>query len=493
MLCPFCATENPEGAGFCKKCGRRMDAKINCPTCGALNDGDALFCNACGKRIDLDSDTIPNAHDEKGRTHVCDCTEKTKSTPRLDGKKLLELIGGISAILAVLFSLIFLFFTGLKTELSDSLAQILSISFRADEFLAATRESMNIYYFFGEGYREVKVALDSLAEAGRYNEAYAVTSYLYLVFGTIVSAGMIIAVPVLAILATIRFLNKLLGQSDKPVGPLAMATYFTFLGGSLALLVLYNQCTTLTLNSAALRYLQELGEYYYGTPFDLSNLSGSVRFNSETVAGIVLGGIFIGLYLATRIASRGKELLNVRTVIDNSIALVGMVFALLFISFASGAMGGFTMTVSESKYRLSATSGFSPLTMLHLIVAQYTFPGSDIGETIPAQILLYSATLLSLAVVILGVVNVFGSAKVLVGKRAGLTIPIVLTTVTICYLIVGLITVNAAVDALPLPDEGIRANYTTLILTTVFSFLCLLTSIATPIRRSRVPVREADE
>ena len=34
MQCIFCETQNPEGALFCKKCGRRLDGMSLCAACG---------------------------------------------------------------------------------------------------------------------------------------------------------------------------------------------------------------------------------------------------------------------------------------------------------------------------------------------------------------------------------------------------------------------------------------------------------------------------
>lgn len=47
--CPYCKTENPEDAKFCKKCGHAFE--LTCPKCKAINSGDASFCVQCGTSL----------------------------------------------------------------------------------------------------------------------------------------------------------------------------------------------------------------------------------------------------------------------------------------------------------------------------------------------------------------------------------------------------------------------------------------------------------
>ncbi len=46
MICPHCQTDLPEGAKFCKECGRKVEA--TCPECGQSLPPDSKFCLECG-------------------------------------------------------------------------------------------------------------------------------------------------------------------------------------------------------------------------------------------------------------------------------------------------------------------------------------------------------------------------------------------------------------------------------------------------------------
>ena len=46
MICPHCQTDLPEGAKFCKECGRKVEA--TCPECGQSVPPDSKFCLECG-------------------------------------------------------------------------------------------------------------------------------------------------------------------------------------------------------------------------------------------------------------------------------------------------------------------------------------------------------------------------------------------------------------------------------------------------------------
>lgn len=48
MKCVFCGTDNPDGARFCKKCGKRQDGMTTCPSCCKDTPADGDFCIYCG-------------------------------------------------------------------------------------------------------------------------------------------------------------------------------------------------------------------------------------------------------------------------------------------------------------------------------------------------------------------------------------------------------------------------------------------------------------
>ena len=49
MRCSRCATENRDGASFCRECGTHLDPR--CPGCGSLIARESKFCDACGTAL----------------------------------------------------------------------------------------------------------------------------------------------------------------------------------------------------------------------------------------------------------------------------------------------------------------------------------------------------------------------------------------------------------------------------------------------------------
>jgi class 3 adenylate cyclase len=49
MICPECATQNPEGKRFCSQCGSAL--RLLCPKCGTQNPAASRFCGDCGTAL----------------------------------------------------------------------------------------------------------------------------------------------------------------------------------------------------------------------------------------------------------------------------------------------------------------------------------------------------------------------------------------------------------------------------------------------------------
>jgi len=56
--CSQCGQLNPTGAGFCFKCGTRIEvarpaALVKCSQCGVENPAEAIFCAQCGAKVEV--------------------------------------------------------------------------------------------------------------------------------------------------------------------------------------------------------------------------------------------------------------------------------------------------------------------------------------------------------------------------------------------------------------------------------------------------------
>ncbi len=53
-LCTNCGFKNPDGSGFCVRCGANLSSQppaLICPSCGAPNIPGTDYCEACGSRV----------------------------------------------------------------------------------------------------------------------------------------------------------------------------------------------------------------------------------------------------------------------------------------------------------------------------------------------------------------------------------------------------------------------------------------------------------
>lgn len=99
--CTNCGTELPENAGFCPKCGTKLETPC-CPACGKEIDLGAAFCIHCGQplgesREEAQAAALPQTE-----------TERLPGSASLEKEKhpALKIIGIILALLVLIFAAI---------------------------------------------------------------------------------------------------------------------------------------------------------------------------------------------------------------------------------------------------------------------------------------------------------------------------------------------------------------------------------------------------
>ena len=98
MQCPECQSDNPADAGFCNKCGSRLE--IACPNCGKTNPPDSNFCNGCGQQLVVDEAPVekvvptPSAAGERKHVTVLfsDLSGYTAMSEKLDPEEVKEIM-----------------------------------------------------------------------------------------------------------------------------------------------------------------------------------------------------------------------------------------------------------------------------------------------------------------------------------------------------------------------------------------------------------------
>lgn len=224
MQCIFCETQNPEGALFCKKCGRRLDGMSLCTACGKTTPCDGEFCIHCGANRNAPVYLMPvrfpapeasgsTAADEAARSVAAPLKEgaagagaapvpketvKEKRKTAASRQKgmspgttaLLRKISDIGALAAALISVVFTFLIGV------------SVTIGAGGVSAGNpMTGYNLFYYFGDAYQ----ALSAFAE-GSVGAQLATNGT---VFGTVCSAVILAGVVLCAIFTVSRLIQVL--------------------------------------------------------------------------------------------------------------------------------------------------------------------------------------------------------------------------------------------------------------------------------------------
>ena len=292
MVCKKCGAETlADGAVYCAACGTRLDGKIQCENCNQFNDGANAFCVYCGTRIDGKTvcktcgELIDGAFCAKCGTAVGKTVKTEKkakpTTPNKQGlwDKIFGLTSGGIALLGAVFALIFVFligFVGVTTETTGTKT-------------VTAEEGMNIYYFFGNAYKDL-ADVKTQVEAMQCESLLIADAYLYTIICTVLAAVTIGCVVGFAVPAIISYVKYATGKTEKMDSKWALLTIFSFLGGVAALF--------------AQNYIN------VKTVLNGTTQTMMTKANGATIAGVVLCIVFAGLWFVAKMVSYGKEWKN---------------------------------------------------------------------------------------------------------------------------------------------------------------------------------------
>ncbi len=327
MNCPICGKENPNDAVFCKYCGRRVDGKKQCRACGKLIDADAAFCNYCGAPASAAPSAAPfggaavypprteapaafyaeqapapappyapaAAYAPRRPLTAEEAAERKQRHANVLQKVMRYCSQGFSLAMAA-FALIFVFLVGITA----------TVSANGESASGGT----DIYYYFGDVYREIGDLLGGMTE---YSGTFATSVYLYAVPQTVLIAVFLLAVAALSITGIVLDILRLTGKrrDGKSVSLYAFLLYTAFAAAFMAT------------NSVWL---------------DMKQLFGSGSFfihaNGATAAGIALGSVFFTLYIACRITANARKLFK-ENLVTTVLAFVCVPLALVVFSVAA--------------------------------------------------------------------------------------------------------------------------------------------------------------
>ena len=355
MQCYNCKTENPEQAVFCKHCGRRLDGMALCPACGKPTPQDGEFCINCGSNRNAPVYAMPVRFPEKAEAPSSSASVEGKEAPRQivaesaafaavsssvpakeeaaaaaaeeksadaaaekKGKKLhitvsekkrkvFGLISLIFSALTALIGMVFVLLIGCVPTVGVGGASV------------SGGAGFNLFYYFGDAYK---------AGAGTTGVAQQMYTYAA-VFGTVCTVLALAGTAVFFVLAILRFIKVLRGQAQQNVVAPAAAVYLAFLCGVALFLLCTAQSTT------------------------AAGVTTSMSATSATVAGIVLGALFLTVAVVFSVLAKG-EVESVRGYVFHASArFLHAVFTFVVLGVIGYGVVSFTMSGITTSYGIS--------------------------------------------------------------------------------------------------------------------------------------------
>lgn len=314
--CPYCGTENPTSAAFCKKCGRRLDGMGVCPHCGQLTPADGEFCINCGANRNapvLEKKVFAKPRPTNTQAPAVSNGTEAVSSPRVvtpstraSGKvtRILGFISFGSSCLTVVLSVVFSLLVGAVVSAAG-----VDVPGLAD---------LNLFTYFGDAYK----SLD-----GSDIAAYGIAGPLLGTVGIVIGLVLLVVVLVFAI----RALIKTIQSNEWNLTKYGVLSYFVYL--SIISVFMLNAASSATM----------LG------------VTASYSLNGATVAGIILGAIFM-LISVVLDAIVNRVVGGLRSYLIQGISTgVTMILGILVLSFIG--YGLFTVSVSASGMSSSTTYG----------------------------------------------------------------------------------------------------------------------------------------
>lgn len=309
MKCDNCGTENPDEALFCKNCGARLDGNVTCPHCGKLLPADSKFCMYCGYRFgDAYAQTNAPAAGAYGAGYGY-VPAQAYAPKRVSAPTVLKYVSDGLAVLAALFAFIFMFLIGVRLGISG-----MDVS-----------ASTGFFYFFGDAYDALDNLSDAMSEIMRGG----------MIMGTVATALILLAVSALFISTAVRYILTLFKKTKKGMNGLAAATFFSYIAG----IMLFLTCIS-------------------GSG-DMNADGIEIMLNGATIAGIVLGGLFLLAAVVTDLVAKRETALTASALKGSVTGLVAV--ALMIVLLCLPAFGVVSFRITSDGTTLSTDLGITNL------------------------------------------------------------------------------------------------------------------------------------
>lgn len=476
MKCVFCGTDNPDGALFCKKCGKRQDGMATCPSCGKDTPADGDFCIYCGAdlkaaavggaglnkpaaeregRGKVETYTAANIPEGANSAHGYGTADESAHEAAAadyavgEGRttavaaavmRVLKVAAEAFAVLAALVGAIFVFFIGYTVSADVSGA---TIGFGGGG---------DIFYFFGDVYKDIESVLES---SGLGSQSFANYSYMTgAVVGTVCSALALAATVMLFIATVVRYVRKLLKHTQKSATGLAAATFFSYVCG----VALFMLCT--------------------GGSVSVGGEEVVTALNGVSIAGLVLGGVFIVASVISSVVC-GADGADVRqTVINGVCGAASTVFLLVIAGVAAYGVFGLAMDAGNGRDMVT-TLGMTELFIMLATLSRSYYVGNIFGNMYNSELVVNIVLLVfAIAFCIFAVISLSGIFSGF-GKKMGGRRAKILVVSGACAVVAGIMMIVSDVLFVNWASEYIsageyRVDVTVPVVVMVFGVLLIL-------------------
>lgn len=446
---------------FCPECGTKWVDPELCPKCGTRHEPDAKFCPECGAKLNgnvkVKEIAVTSSEEKKGKI-----------------KSYIALGGVICILLAALMGLVFIFCTGVMgVAVSDGYK---------------VKDTNMLYYYFGDAYKAIDDTKQSLLLKFDWIEigtAREFALYLPAVIGTVVSALGILGVICLSALTAYRTYKKYYKKEEANVIAPAVATYLVFASAATILLALSACNITYTSTDLTSGY------------FDMDDVSMKTAFSDPTLAGLITGGVFlgIGVLLLAGCNYKAFKSFDAKTGAVSAVAvsaLIVVVVALLSLP-AVGLRAGILGVEEQYSMMLGTQLGLDQI---------------EDDETI-AQIIAFASIggISGVALAVVSMVTLFKKIPAAYEgkKKSNLILCIAIVLLAAIYLTFAILANSTYIDALldinEVPDSYIekvksliKSDYTVPIALLVMAVLALVAELAGKfVRKKEEPVETAEQ
>ncbi len=429
MICKHCGKENPEEAVFCCYCGKKADEPNHCPACGTVCPDDAAFCFACGTPLKERS-----APDARETAEPCEKATKPKTDVIAKVRKAFDLSGGACLMTAVLFAFVFIFCMGLTATASSS--------------YGSTAATSMLWEYFGSAYDDLATMLNSMNSYTSYFEA---ACYLPVVLSTVVCASSLVLVLVFTIISAVKY-GKHFKNPEIKYERYAIAAILSFILGAAAFLAINSATASLT-----------------------SSNNVSISYSGATLAGIILCGIFLGFYVASKIARIGKEFTKKQTISGFVCSMCAILFAVLVAAFTVSPAAN--IVVIDGRDSIDTALNFQAVNML--ISTIYSSPADGampeyFDATYICSAMAQAVQLVLLVLAVVTLMKYIGGIGDNMKSRLNMSVPVFILAAV--YLVFTCLTIHFGTELLDDPSVSLSIVAAPIV-AVIFSALTLAASI----------------